>query len=312
MGDPEFCGHKWSICTRAKQGNRLAPFLAMAVVCAATLLLVVHGVRAADRPADGLFGNVHCEGVYPRHLQGICTNDRDSIFWCFTDVLVKTDRQGRMVKKVAVANHHGDLCYQEGKVYVAVNLGKFNELAGKADSWVYIYDATDLSELARHRVPEVVHGAGGIAHHDGRFFLVGGLPKAFEENYVYEYDEDFRFIKRHVINSGYTYLGIQTAAYSRGHWWFGCYGTPSVLLETDADFRTLGKHTFDAALGIVGLPDGSFLVGRGKHSPGTGHTGSAMVADADEKQGLVVRAGPKAGTTPSARVSDAAKLPLKE
>jgi hypothetical protein len=128
---------------------------------------------------------------------------------------------------------------------------------------VYVYRADDLAELARHKTHEVVYGAGGIAYHDSRFIVIGGLPIGVEENYAYEYDGDFRFIKRHVIKSGYTLMGIQTAAYSAGFWWFGCYGKPQVLLKTDESFRLVGKYLFDCSLGIVGLADGSFLVARG-------------------------------------------------
>src|SRR5690242_11007540 len=121
------------------------------------ILLQATMARAAD------FQPVACEGAYPHHLQGVCTNENDSIYWSFTTKLVKTDRTGKVVKVVDVANHHGDLCFHEGKIYVAVNFGKFNDSKGNADSWVYVYDASDLSLLAKYRTPEVFHGAGGIA-----------------------------------------------------------------------------------------------------------------------------------------------------
>jgi hypothetical protein len=82
-------------------------------------------------------------------------------------------------------------------------------------------------------VPELVHGAGGMAWYDGKFIIVGGLPPGVNENYAYEYDENFRFVKRHVIASGYTLMGIQTIAQADGAWWFGCYGKPAVLLRAD-------------------------------------------------------------------------------
>jgi hypothetical protein len=37
------------------------------------------------------------------------------------------------------------------------------------------------------------------------------------ENYVYEYDTDFRFVKNHTLASGHTYLGIQTATFADEH-----------------------------------------------------------------------------------------------
>lgn len=99
-------------------------------------------------------------------------------------------------------------------MYVATNLAKFNRPAGEADSWIYVYDGDTLAALAKHRVPKVVHGAGGMAWREGRFYIVGGLPPDVNENYAYEYDESFKFVKRNVIASGYTLMGIQTVAYA--------------------------------------------------------------------------------------------------
>ncbi|AMV38145.1 hypothetical protein [Planctomyces sp. SH-PL62] len=242
-------------------------------------LLVLPALYAGD------FGDVACEGTYPQHLQGLCV-DESAIYWSFTTRLVKTDLGGKVLAQVVVADHHGDLCHRDGKLYVAVNLGKFNDPKGNADSWVYVYDARDLSLLARHEIQEVFHGAGGIEFRDGRFFVVGGLPDGVPENHVYEYDGDFKFIKKHDVKSGWTQLGIQTAAFAGGRWWFGCYGDPKILLVTDADFNLIGRYEFDASLGIVGLPDGRFLAASGRTDKATGCSGSARIAVADEKSGL--------------------------
>lgn len=231
------------------------------------------------------FRDVECEGTYSHHLQGICA-DRSAIYWCFTTQLIKTDMDGRRLAQVPVADHHGDLCHYEGKLYVAVNLGKFNDPLGNADSWVYVYRADDLSLESKHATPEVFHGAGGIGVRNGRFFVVGGLPDGMEENYVYEYDTEFQFIERHTIASGHTHLGIQTATFAQDRWWFGCYGDPKILLVTDADYRMIGRFEFDCSLGIEGLPDGRFLSATGRCIPNTGCTGRARKAVADEAHGL--------------------------
>ena len=228
---------------------------------------------------------VTCEGTYPQHLQGICT-DQAAIYWSFTTTLVKTDQNGKLLQKVPVANHHGDLCLHADKLYVAVNLGVFNDPQGNADSWVYVYDAATLKELARHKVQEVFHGAGGIGVRNDHFFVVGGLPEGVAENYVYEYDGTFQFLKKHVIQSGHTHLGIQTATFAADRWWFGCYGDPQILLVTDADFQLRGRYKFDCSLGIVGLPDGRFLSASGQCEPGQGCTGTARIAVADDQTGL--------------------------
>lgn len=230
------------------------------------------------------FTNVTCEGTYPHHLQGVCTGT-DAIYWCFTTTLVKTDQSGKLLKRIPVVNHHGDLCLHEGRLFVAVNLGRFNDPLGKADSWVYVYNASDLSFVSKHEIQEVVYGAGGIAVRNGHFFVVGGLPDGVQENYVYEYDEKLQYRGRHVISSGHTHLGIQTATFANDRWWFGCYGDPQILLVTDADFRPLGRYNFNCSLGIVGIPGGQFLVGSGRCERDL-CTGTVRLAVTDEKLGL--------------------------
>lgn len=208
---------------------------------------------------------VALSGVYSGHLQGVCTNDRDAIYWSMTTDLVKTDASGTIVRQVAVPTHHGDLCHVDGRIYVAVNLGLFNDPQKRSDSWIYVYDGDDLSLLARHRVSEVVYGAGGIAFAAGRFIVVGGLPEGMGENYIYEYDAAFRAGRRIVLKSGQTYKGIQTVAYGGGHWWFGCYGRPAfmeVLIRTDPTFGALQKFAFDGSTGMVPLDQDTFLVAR--------------------------------------------------
>ncbi|REJ98476.1 MAG: SGNH/GDSL hydrolase family protein [Planctomycetota bacterium] len=255
-----------------------------------------HQVVFARKPGQLPFASVDCEGAYPKHLQGVCTNDCDAVYWSFTDVLVKTDAAGRVLKKVPVADHHGDLCFHDGRIYVAVNLGQFNQPAGKADSWVYIYDAETLRELARHEATEVVHGAGGIACDGEKFLVVGGLPEGIEENYLYEYDLELSFQERHILNSGYTRLGIQTAAYHDGTWWFGCYGTPKILLKADSELQFTARYEFDCSLGITGLPDGRILTASGQCRGDEGCTGSIHEARASEEAGLIIQ--PEIATGP--------------
>ena len=228
---------------------------------------------------------VVCDGNYQHHLQGIGA-DASAIYWSFTTALVKTDLAGKVLKQIPVANHHGDLCVYDARIYVAVNLGEFNHPQGKADSWVYVYNGNDLSLVSKHPTPEVFHGAGGIGFRNGHFFVVGGLPDGIPENYVYEYDSDFQFIKKHVIASGHTFLGIQTAAFAKDRWFFGCYGDPKILLITDAEFHMVGRYEFDCSLGIAATPDGRLLSASGRCVKGVGCSGEFSVAVADDKSGL--------------------------
>ena len=260
--------------------------IAFILVCCPAIVPLASSAFAADKATS--FGNVKCEGDYKHHLQGVCTDERDAIFWSFTTDFVKTDQQGKVLKKVEVANHHGDVCFYNGQVYVAVNLGKFNDPKGNADSWVYVYDADTLALIAKHETQEVFHGAGGIGIMGGRFFVVGGLPDGVEENYVYEYDANFKFARKHVIKSGWTRLGIQSATFHDGEWWFGCYGTPKITLKTDASFNMLGRYEFDCSLGIVGIAKDRLLFAKGPKTPDGRCLGSLHIARPDDKKGLVL------------------------
>lgn len=251
--------------------NGVLPGLLLAV------MLPPGALSAAER--------VTCEGRYPQHLQGICLDD-SAIFWCFTTQLVKTDLRGKIIQQIPVANHHGDLCHFDGKVYVAVNLGEFNQPAGKADSWVYSYRAADLTLLSKHATPEVVHGAGGIGARHGRFYVVGGLPEEVPENYVYEYDEEFHFQKRHVIASGHTDLGIQTATFANDRWYFGCYGKPEVLLVTDAEFRLIRRVEFNGSYGIAVRSRGGLVAADNLRLPNKEHQGELFDVIPDAEHGL--------------------------
>ena len=94
-------------------------------------------------------------------------------------------------------------------------------------------------------------------------------------------------MKRHTIKSGYTRLGIQTAAFAQGTWWFGCYGDE--LLKTTEKFELVGKHKFDCGLGIVGLPNRALLIARGPRTKDKRCLGKALLADADKERGVVLK-----------------------
>lgn len=225
------------------------------------------------------YRTVVCEGGYASHLQGIDTDNENAIFWSWTTELVRTDMTGKIKARVAALNHQGDLCYQNGKLYVAVNLGKFNQPAGNADSWIYEYDAITLKELNQYAVPEVVHGAGGIEYYNGKFYVVGGLVPGIDENYIYEYDQNFKFIKRHTISSGYTLMGVQTVAYHNNTWWLGCYGKPTAVIQVNNQFQYQKQTVFDASLGIAPYSPTQMWIGSNIVIRGKGHVGRVSLTD---------------------------------
>ena len=205
-------------------------------------------------------GRITSEGDYPPHLQGVCT-DGTNIWWSHTVELTRTDLKGKVLAHAkGLKAHHGDLCVVGGTVYVAVNHGQFNT-EDKADSWVYAYRGDDLSFIKRWKVPELCHGAGGMTWKDGHFFVIGGLPPTLDENYVYEYTPEFTFVKRHVLNSGWTNRGIQTVDCSEGKFYFGCYGgtrkadgkTVPALTLVSTDLSHVEKRKVSTNVGIIRL-----------------------------------------------------------
>lgn len=260
-------------------------------VCSVSSVVVYLCLFISCMPASAAdtkpFKPVVCEGSYPRHLQGICTNGKDALYWSWTTTIVKTDTDGHILKKVPAPSHQGDLCFHDGRLYVAVNLGKFNAPAGKADSWVYVYDGETLDLLSKHAVPDLVHGAGGMAFHDGHFIIIGGLPPGTPENYVYLYNTDFKLLKKHVLASGYTLMGIQTIEHADGAWWFGCYGQPQVLLRADENFKFTGRWEFPAAVGMASVASNQVLVAENTVAKDRSNNARIRLARIEENKGRV-------------------------
>jgi hypothetical protein len=208
-------------------------------------------------------------GKFPKHLQGITTDDnRRSVFWSFTDRLVKSDLVGNILLEIPVDAHHGDLCYFDNKVYVAVEKGAFNG-SGPNESWVYVYDALDLTLVSKKRIVETVFGAGGIGFGENSFVIIGGLPgdATHRENYLFEYDLDLNFIATHTLQTGNTSLGIQTIKYQidTRTWWFATYPrssdfqNPNTLFATSHTFQLLNQWNYDTSCGMMPI-GGDFFI----------------------------------------------------
>ena len=123
-----------------------------------------------------------------------------------------------------------------------------------------------------------------------RVLIIDGAD--VNENFVYEYDTDFKFVKKNALVGGHTHLGIQTATFADGHWYFGCYGrpnsdtapsTPPILLKANATLKKVERFEFDCSLGIVPIGDGKLLVARGGTTKDKGHTGRLVLPSPTRK-----------------------------
>ena len=204
---------------------------------------------------------ISCAGEYTHHLQGVATDGTD-IFWSFTSRIVRTDRKGKILAVCEAPSHQGDLCVKDGVVYVAVNRGRFNQ-ENEGKSMVSSYDAKTLNPIKTWLLPDMPHGAGGMTVKGDRFYVVGGLPATHECNYVYEYTSDFKLVKRHELKTGFTLMGVQTAAFEDGKFYLGIYGgkgNPPGVLRVAEDFSSFERFTGKGNVGMIKL-DGSWFVG---------------------------------------------------
>ena len=105
-----------------------------------------------------------------------------------------------------------------------------------------------------------------------RFYIIGGLPLKHEKNYVYEYTPGFKLVKRHDLETGFTWMGIQTAAYEDNTFYFGIYGSkgaPSGVLACPEDLSSYKRYTCGGSVGILKL-DGAYYVGSSPTDKKTG------------------------------------------
>ncbi len=238
------------------------------------ILSIASVLFAAGAAVAQLPDRIVCAGDYGGHLQGVAT-DGESIYWSFTVAVVKTDLTGKILASRAAPSHQGDMCYKDGVVYVAVNRGKFNTET-RGVSQVTAYDAKTLEPLWTKPLPDMPHGAGGMTWKGDRFYIIGGLPLKHEKNYVYEYTSDFKFVKRHDLDTGFTWMGIQTAAYEDDTFYFGIYGSkgdPSGVLACPGDLSSYARYTGAGSVGIIKLDGAYYLGGTGRDKKTKRNTG---------------------------------------
>lgn len=231
---------------------------------------------AEEAPLRLKYGTrIVCPGEYPGHLQGLATGG-GAIYWVFSRHIVKTDLAGRVLAKVAVPHHAGGPCWHDGKLYVPICGSGFNRKlkpGAVTKNCVDVFDA-ELKPLKRYPVPELEYGAGGIAVRDGHFFVVGGRPRDLPGNTVYEYDGDFKPLRNHEVDFD-SNKGIQTIVFAFGKWYFGCYGTKGLAIETDENFRFTRKVRPNTVFGMIPLANDLVLIGQSVRSKTHNRSGGA-------------------------------------
>lgn len=235
--------------------------LAIAILAATTCLTTL--AKAPDGPIHNLkIGHqIHIEGTSRAHLQGF-TTDGTYIYWCMTTSIIKTDLEGNVIKKQKCPNHGGAPCFVNGKIYVPVCRSGFNKrLEGKpSNNYILVYD-TELNQVEKHDVHELEFGAGGIAAHDGKFYIVGGRPLDMPGVEVCEYTADFKPVKKYHVPVEAHHMGIQVISFDGEKWWLGCYGKPRTVV-TDKNFENHKGLRVNTSVGLIHLKDGKCLLAK--------------------------------------------------
>lgn len=106
--------------------------------------------------------------------------------------------------------HHGGITVVDGNVYCAVSECTKE---GTDKHWVRVYDCQSLQLVASHDVGEHFSVcAGGIAHHDGRFFVAESFFDNDHADRIVEFDGAFRHVRTHETEFKSPY-GIQGLEY---------------------------------------------------------------------------------------------------
>ena len=109
------------------------------------------------------------------HCQGMCVSS-NAIYFSFHNQIVKTDWWGRLLKRIEVQRHGGDICHYNGRLYTGLALV---EEGGKASPWIVMYDADTLEEIKRRKVGPA-GGCDGITALDGVVYLAMGRTGTFD------------------------------------------------------------------------------------------------------------------------------------
>ena len=143
------------------------------------------------------------------HVQGFCASD-DAFYFTQMKTLYKCDWSGKLLKKVPVVCHTGDICFWEGHVYTSVSVYQGPD---KGKGIIQVFDA-DLNLVREAKLDK---STDGITILDGVLYLGMGsnhVPskESHRENFFRRYDPKTLqpLGPRQIVDFGYmTHYGAQ-------------------------------------------------------------------------------------------------------
>lgn len=190
---------------------------------------------------------IELEGAWTGgHLQDIWMSEK-AIWWAQTQHLIRTDRNGRVLKVAEVGGHHAGLEVKDGRLYTAVCA--FNgEPRGATTPACHVmvgeYDAESLERIEMH-VLDINDRAGSFCFLEDGTFLVGCLRHpSLKPNEVkfHHIGKDYKLIKTHVVDVGKAVkLGIEVIRREGDELLLFIYGGPVVKLDAKT-FAVKGRY----------------------------------------------------------------------
>lgn len=190
------------------------------------------------------------------HIQGIAASE-EALYVAQMTMLLKLDWTGKLIKKVPVITHTGDIAYHNGEIYTAVAVYQ-GPNTGKGMIRVFDRDLNLIRETLIDRMVD------GIAYLDGVLYLGMGAktPPSQEPHRVnvlgrFDAKTLAETAPRADFDYGYeTKFGFQNIT-TDGNVLYGTFysvkGAPQVAVF-DKALRILGTHTLDANQGLDVVP----------------------------------------------------------
>ena len=203
------------------------------------------------------------------HVQGMCVSS-NAIYFSFHNQILKTDWYGRLLKRVEVDRHGGDICLWNGKVYTGVAL--YPKTKGeKSTPSIYMYDADTLELLKVKKLP-MEGGCDGITCVDGVIYLgMGSKGKYDHEKKCGRANRYCKFAAEtleqigepfYEDNGEYSGCGAQNMTtdgkyiYASHYTYDEAAKSPNVIVHDKDTFKVVAKYRFGRNNGLDVVPGG--------------------------------------------------------
>lgn len=227
--------------------NVKTKWLSMVVVACTA---VAHAWTMAD------MAEIVLPGEYSGHLQDVCWDGCEYIYWAHTWDIVKTDLKGKILRHVQVEGHNAGCQLKDGKLYVAVcPTEKRKIVAWGPESRLQVneYDANTLALKAKH-VMSANDRAGSLAILADGSFVVGCLrPRNITASQVrfHHVNSNFAVLSTHLIDDLKIKMGIETIKRYGDSLYLFCYGAPIVRLDAKTFKETGRLGGFNGTCGFI-------------------------------------------------------------